>query len=170
MASTETTNWFQSFHGQRSQGHRRPLPRAACSAQPPPLRWFPPIPQLTRRQLTEALDKDDRLFDREEALRHDAIMDFQWFSSVGAPRTFSPQQDSGLPCSKRNTPSCEPQCTTAPLLPRLRASMEGATFQQLASSWIDQPRMLPMPIVPASWKLDWTPLWSEDWLALFGLC
>ena len=32
---------------------------------------------------TEAPDEDDRLFDREEALRHDdAIMDFQWFSTV----------------------------------------------------------------------------------------
>ena len=32
---------------------------------------------------TEAPDEDDRLFDREEFLRHDdAIMDFQWFSTV----------------------------------------------------------------------------------------
>ena len=32
---------------------------------------------------TEAPDDDDRLFDREEALRHDdAIMDFHWFSTI----------------------------------------------------------------------------------------
>ena len=32
---------------------------------------------------TEALDDEDRLFDREEAVRHDdAIIDFNWFSTI----------------------------------------------------------------------------------------
>ena len=35
---------------------------------------------------TEAPDDEDRLFDREEALRHDhAIMDFHWFSTIPWP-------------------------------------------------------------------------------------
>ena len=57
-------------------------PETACLAQPP-LRWCSPSTNKLTTTPRRPPDEGDRLFDREEALRHDdAIMDFQWFSLV----------------------------------------------------------------------------------------
>ena len=61
---------------------------------------------------TEAPDDEDRLFDREEALRHDdAIMDFHWFNTIPwsdiktyeVQHASNHQHDSDFPYNKRST-------------------------------------------------------------------
>ena len=141
---------------ERSEGHRRPLPgqwtQAAAAVE-----VVLPVHEQMDDNSTEAPDDDDRLFDREEALRHDdAIMDLQWFNTIpwAEIEDLRGHGDSGLPCSRRSTPSYEPLCTTD--LPPPTLNQHGRSFSSaVGSSWTGRRRTRRVPIAPASWRRVW---------------
>ena len=67
------------------------------------------------------------------------------------PHTSNRHRDFGLPCSRHNSPSCEPSYTTDHPPPTL--NKHGRFFSLAAgSSWADRLRTRRMPTVPASWR------------------
>ena len=109
----------------RDSGHRRPQL----------WKWSSPFTRQMDDNSTEAPDDDDRLFDREEALRHDdAIMDFQWFNTIpwAEIEDLRGHGDSGLPCSRRSTPSLRAIMHHGPSSP----NSEPAWKVLLLSSWL----------------------------------
>ena len=71
------------------------------------------------------------------------------------PHTSNHPQGSSSPYSKRNTPSCEPFHSTS--LHHPCRSQPGKCYSSaLGCHWAAQMRTPRMPIVPVSWKHDWT--------------
>ena len=120
---------------------------------------------------TEAADDDDRLFDREEALRHDdEIMDSHWFSSV-------PWTDIR---DLRGTTYVQPPARLRFALQQAQHAILRAITHHGPSSLTSEPAwkvlLLGRPAENASdairasflaARLD--PFWSEDWPALRAL-
>ena len=98
--------------------------------------------------------------------KHFASMTRSWTSS-GSTRSHGPKsrtfeaplssnghRDSGLPCSRRSTPSYEPLCTTD--LPPPTLNQHGRSFSSaVGSSWEGRRRTRRMPLAPASWRRVW---------------
>ena len=124
-----------------------------------------------------APDDEDRLFDREEALRHDdAIMDFQWFSSIPWPDIKDLRGTTYVqPPARFRFALQEAQHAILRAIIRLGPSTsnsEPAWKVLLLSSWL----LLGRPAENASGdncanyletRLDL--FWSEDWPALWAL-
>ena len=112
----------------------------ACVVQPPPLKWFSSSTIHTTTTPRRPDDEDDRLFDREEALRHDdAIMDFQWFHTIPWTDIQDLRGATYVPPPARlrfalQQAQCHPARHHAPrpLFPYVRASLECTPPQQLA--------------------------------------
>ena len=92
-------------------------------------------------------DDEDRTFDREEDLRlDDAIMDFNWFSSV----SWTDIKDL------RGTTYVQPlSCTTVPPHPILN-QLGRSSFSAAGSSQVDQLKTRPTPTAQATWRQVWT--------------
>ena len=81
-------------------------------------------------------DGDDRLFDREEALRHeDANMDFQWLNTVGGNTYVQPPAPLRLALQQAQHAILRAILHHGPASSTSEPSMEGTPPQQLASPW-----------------------------------
>ena len=113
-----------------------------------------PFAQDPEQASTAAPPDDERdLFGREDALRMDEEMDFQWFEQ--ARRTFNLPRGSDLRCSRPKMPSFELSFTTTQL-PRPQNQPGKHWCLAAGSSWDDLLSTHLRATVLTSWMLGWS--------------
>ena len=114
---------------------------------------------------TEAPDEDDRLFDREEALRHDdAIMDFQWFSTVSwsdikdlrGTTYVQPPARFRFALQQAQHAILRAIMHHGPSSTQFRTSWEGTNPQQVAPPRPTRRKRVRRQLCQLNWGPDWT--------------